>query len=46
MSGKTRDVEFRKKQLKALRLMYNENEAAFCAALAKDLKKVSVQFLV
>nr|XP_045622453.1 aldehyde dehydrogenase, dimeric NADP-preferring-like isoform X3 [Procambarus clarkii]XP_045622455.1 aldehyde dehydrogenase, dimeric NADP-preferring-like isoform X3 [Procambarus clarkii]XP_045622456.1 aldehyde dehydrogenase, dimeric NADP-preferring-like isoform X3 [Procambarus clarkii] len=39
MSGKTRDVEFRKKQLKALKRMYEENEAAFCTALAKDLNK-------
>ncbi|KAG7154452.1 Aldehyde dehydrogenase, dimeric NADP-preferring-like [Homarus americanus] len=39
MSGKTKDVEFRKKQLKALMRMYEENEAAFCSALAKDLHK-------
>ncbi|TOF72379.1 hypothetical protein CGJ15_27575, partial [Vibrio parahaemolyticus] len=39
MSGKTKDVSFRKQQLKALKLMYEENEAAFCKALAKDLNK-------
>lgn len=38
-SGRTRDVEFRKKQLKALKRMYEENESVFCAALAKDLHK-------
>lgn len=40
-SGRTRDVKFRKKQLKALQRMYDENEEAICAALAKDLRKVS-----
>ncbi|XP_071547048.1 aldehyde dehydrogenase, dimeric NADP-preferring-like isoform X2 [Panulirus ornatus] len=39
LSGKTRDVEFRRKQLKALKRMYEENETAFCTALAKDLNK-------
>ncbi|XP_042870802.1 aldehyde dehydrogenase, dimeric NADP-preferring-like isoform X4 [Penaeus japonicus] len=38
-SGRTRDVEFRKKQLKALKRMYEENESVFCSALAKDLHK-------
>lgn len=37
--GTTLSIEFRKRQLKALRRMYEENEAAFCAALAQDLKK-------
>ena len=41
LSAKTRDVEFRKKQLKALMRMYEENEEAFCSALAKDLRKVT-----
>lgn len=39
LSAKTRDVEFRKKQLKALMRMYNENEEALCKCLAKDLRK-------
>lgn len=37
--GTTLSLEFRKRQLKALRRMYEENEGALCAALAKDLKK-------
>ncbi|XP_045120725.1 aldehyde dehydrogenase, dimeric NADP-preferring-like isoform X6 [Portunus trituberculatus] len=37
--GTTLSVDFRKRQLKALRRMYEENEAAFCSALAQDLKK-------
>lgn len=39
LSAKTRNVDFRKKQLKALMRMYEENEEAFCCALAKDLHK-------
>lgn len=38
--GTTLSLDFRKRQLKALKRMYEENEAALCAALAKDLKKV------
>ena len=38
--GTTLSIDFRKRQLKALRRMYEENEAAFCASLAQDLKKV------
>lgn len=37
--GTTLSIDFRKRQLKALRRMYEENEATFCAALASDLKK-------
>ncbi|XP_064106525.1 aldehyde dehydrogenase, dimeric NADP-preferring-like [Macrobrachium nipponense] len=39
LSAKTRDVEFRKKQLNALMQMYEEHEETFCCALAKDLHK-------
>lgn len=38
-SGKTRDVGFREKQLKALMRMYKENGAAMMGALAHDLRK-------
>ncbi|KAK8376602.1 hypothetical protein O3P69_009904 [Scylla paramamosain] len=37
--GTTLSIDFRKRQLKALKRMYEENEAAFCSALAQDLKK-------
>ncbi|KAF2360720.1 Aldehyde dehydrogenase domain [Trinorchestia longiramus] len=38
-SGRTLDVEFRKKQLKSLRRMYIEHKDDFCAALKEDLHK-------
>lgn len=38
-SGKTKDVGFREKQLKALMRMYKENAAAMMGALAQDLRK-------
>lgn len=37
-SGKTRDIEFRKKQLKALLRLYEENRDEMAAALAADLR--------
>jgi acyl-CoA reductase-like NAD-dependent aldehyde dehydrogenase len=37
-SGKTRDVEFRRKQLKALQRMYEENREEMAKALAADLR--------
>jgi len=39
LSGKTRDVQFRKEQLKNLQRMYNDNVDAFCSALKEDLSK-------
>ena len=41
LAGKTRDISFRKKQLKSLKRMYEENESLFLSALAQDLNKVS-----
>lgn len=38
-SGKTRDVNFRVRQLENLLRMYNENEADLTTALYKDLRK-------
>jgi len=38
-SGRTKDVKFRIKQLKSLLRMFRENEADFCEALQKDLRK-------
>ncbi len=38
-SGKTRDVNFRVKQLENLLRMYEENEADMITALYKDLRK-------
>lgn len=38
-NGKTRPIEFREKQLKALKRMYEENQNAMIDALAKDLRK-------
>ncbi|KAB7498820.1 Aldehyde dehydrogenase, dimeric NADP-preferring [Armadillidium nasatum] len=37
--GKTRDIAFRKKQLKALQLMYKENVELFVKCLSEDLRK-------
>lgn len=39
MSGKTRDISFRIRQLENLLRMYEENEADFITALYKDLRK-------
>jgi len=39
LSGKTRSLSYRKKQLKALRRMIDENEDAFYDALKADLRK-------
>lgn len=38
-SGKTKSIEWRKRQLKGLMRMYEENEALFEDALHKDLHK-------
>ncbi|XP_059614769.1 aldehyde dehydrogenase, dimeric NADP-preferring isoform X1 [Phlebotomus argentipes] len=38
-SGKTRDVEFREKQLKQLMRLYEENQTEMEAALAADLRR-------
>lgn len=38
-SGKTLDLDFREKQLKALLRLYKEHEREMCEALAKDLNK-------
>ncbi|GAB0098231.1 Aldehyde dehydrogenase [Sergentomyia squamirostris] len=38
-SGKTKDVDFREKQLKALMRLYEENQAEMEAALAADLRR-------
>ncbi len=38
-SGRTRDVEWRKQQLRALERLMTENEAAIADALAKDLDR-------
>lgn len=37
-SGKTRDVDFRRKQLQALLRLYEENRDEMAAALAADLR--------
>lgn len=37
-SGKTRDVDFRRKQLNGLKRMYEENKEVMAAALAADLR--------
>lgn len=37
-SGKTRDIDFRRKQLKALLRLYEENKEGMAAALAADLR--------
>lgn len=39
-SGKTRDVEYRKDQLRELLRLMEENEDAIAEALAKDMHKV------
>lgn len=39
MSGKTRSLKFREKQLLALQQMYEENETEMLQALEKDLRK-------
>ncbi|XP_076048576.1 aldehyde dehydrogenase type III [Oratosquilla oratoria] len=39
LQGKTREIKFRKEQLKALKQLYEQEEAAICAALATDLNK-------
>lgn len=39
MSGRTRDVAFRRKQLESLLRMYEENYDAMAAALAADLRR-------
>ena len=41
-SGRTRSVEWRKTQLKALVKMMDTEEERFCEALKKDLGKVCV----
>jgi acyl-CoA reductase-like NAD-dependent aldehyde dehydrogenase len=38
-SGRTRDVDFRIRQLKNLLRMYEENESDISAALYKDMRK-------
>lgn len=38
-SGKTRNLDFREKNLRALLRMYEENEEEMCKALATDLRK-------
>lgn len=37
-SGKTRDIDFRRKQLNALLRLYEENREELAAALAADLR--------
>lgn len=37
LTGKTRDLQYRKNQLKQLAFLVTDNEDAFCDALAKDL---------
>lgn len=37
--GKTRDIGWRIRQLKALKRMLEENEQVFCECLHKDLRK-------
>lgn len=37
-SGKTKDVDFRKRQLQALLRMYEENKEPMARALAADLR--------
>jgi len=39
-SGRTRDVEFRKEQLRKLLNLFDENEDELIQALQKDLHKV------
>ena len=38
-ADRTRPIEWRIDQLKALHRMYEENESIFCEALEKDLRK-------
>lgn len=38
LSGKTRDIDFRRKQLKGLLRMYEENRDEMAAALEADLR--------
>lgn len=39
-SGKTKSIEFRKRQLVGLAKLLDENEDALCTALNKDLARV------
>lgn len=45
-SGKTRPIEFREKQLKALKRMYEENQKVMIDALAKDLRKSKQESII
>ncbi|KAM0756665.1 aldehyde dehydrogenase [Meredithblackwellia eburnea MCA 4105] len=45
-SGKTRDIEWRKKQLNQLGFMVQDNEDAFCKALTADLGRPSFETVV
>ncbi|XP_037043027.1 aldehyde dehydrogenase family 3 member B1 isoform X5 [Bradysia coprophila] len=45
-TGKTRNVEFRERQLKQLMRMYEENTTEMCDALASDLRKHKQEAIV
>ena len=45
-SGRTKDVQFRIKQLNGLLRMFRENELLFCEALQKDLRKPKWESIV
>lgn len=45
-SGRTKSLEFRETQLKALLKMYEENTAAMIAALSKDLRKSKTESII
>ncbi|XP_068725060.1 aldehyde dehydrogenase, dimeric NADP-preferring-like [Montipora capricornis] len=45
-SGKTRDVEFRRRQLRKLLMLMEENEDEICEALAKDMRKPRMEALL
>jgi aldehyde dehydrogenase (NAD+) len=45
-SGRTRPIEWRQQQLKAVKRMVRANEKAFCDALNKDLGKPHFETMI
>lgn len=46
LTGRTKDVKFRKKQLKQLKLLVEENKTSICEALKSDLNKPEFETLL